>query len=526
MQNNIRPSTLRDYMKVIFKQKIIFAVVPLAILIPVYFTLQLVTPKFQSSVKLYVKAQKETEADYYKGIFSLSITSDHAELVTSNIVLARVVEALKLYEIPIDHEKKFASPFKAALIEQRMKRRKIQLESMTAQQRKSNLFMSAMENLKNNLTVLPVRDTSFFMIQVRDFDPKLVTLIANSVSRSYVIFDLEQQVQEYKLKYGSKHSTVLQLEDYIEDLKGALHGELISDIDALGPASVKIIAQAQYVNPVISLNKSMLLILSFFVAVFFSLVFAFMLEYFDNTLKSQHDIETTIDAPFLGSIPKSKSKDKLLIGNSATEDRYAKALQDVAHQIYLLTNDKKFKSILIFDIEGSEDVSLFIANISMCLADHSGQRVLIIDANLRKPSISNILDVPNEPGLSNVLEKEITFENAIQSLSPSLNVLSTGKIMSNPNILLGSSDMSVLIDRAKEKYDLVFIKCGDIKNYMDSVILSSVVDGVMLVVNEGKVRKQVISQALVPLRQNKSNFMGVVMNNCIYAIPEFLYRIT
>ena len=525
MQPNIKANTLRDYLKIIFRHKIVFLILVLAIIVPVYITLQMITPVYQTSVKMFVKGFQQKQAEYYKEVISSSITADHAELVKSNIVLARVVEALKLYEIPIDYEKRFASPLKAILIEKRMKESRSQIEAMKPEQRKNILFSSAMDDLKGSISISPVRDTSFFEIQVTGYDPGLIPRIANSLSRSYAIFDLEQQIQEYKLKYGEKHSTVLQLENYIEELKKTLDGRIISDIEAIGPASVKIIEQSHSSTPLRRLNAPFLLVVSVFAGIFFSIIFAFMFEYFDETVKSSNDIESSLHVPFLGSVPRKKRRDNVLISHNNSGSKYTKSLEELSNQIYLMMNERRLKVTIFSDAEGSDEASVFIANIGMYLAGHAGQRVLIIDANLRKPDISHVLDIANEPGLSNVLEKEIYFENAVQSMGSHLNVLSAGKVVSNPTVLLKSAVMSDMINKAREVYDLVFIKCADIKNYPDSVLLSSVVDGIILLVNEGKVRKQVISQAIVPLQQNKSNLMGVVLNNCNYVIPEFIYRI-
>ena len=526
MQPTVKAITLRDYLKVVFRHKIIFFVLPIAILIPVYYTLQMMTPMYTASVKMLVQGQKPTEADYYKGILSQSITADHSELVTSNIVLTRVVEALKLYEIPIDDEKRFAPPLKAALIEKRMKQNNLQFSKLTSEEKRKFFFGEAMGNLRSSINAAPIPDTNFFKITVAGYDPRIVPLIANSLSRSYVIFDLEQQIQEFKLKFGEKNSTVIQLENHIDELKKALHGRIISDIEAIGPASVKIIEQAQHGQLGRGLNKSLLLVAAFFAGILLSIIFAFILEHLDQTLKSQHDIESYLKIPFLGSIPGKKSNKSSLISRNNSGSRYTQSLQDLSDQIYLLMNDKKIKTILISDAEGNEETINVLINIAAYLAGNPGQKVLIIDADLRKSSISKILNIPNDKGLSNVLEKEVSFEDAVQGVGLNLNVLPSGNSMNNPAALLSSSVMPDIINKAKEVYGLIFINCADIKNYTDSVLLSSVVDGIILLVSEGKVRRQVISQALLPLQGNKSNLIGVVLNNRKYAIPELIYRIS
>ncbi len=524
----IHESTFRDYLRIIFSYKIIFLVMPIAIMLPAYFSLQLKTPAYTASVKMFVKAAKGTEADYYQGLLAGNIVFDHLELVTSNIVLARVVEALNLYEIPPDYEKKFASPFKAALIDSRLdKERLAQFQELTSREKKRQYFNSAVNKLRGNVSAEILKASSFFQISVSDFNPSLAILIANSVSRSYVMFDLEQQVQELQLKYGDKHSTVMQLKNYITEINESLDGKLLPDIEAIGPATVKIISQAEGAAPGFQVNKPMLLIMAFTASILFSVIFAFLLNYFDQTFKTLRDVETVLNLPVIGSIPKKKFKESLLIGDANPLDTpYSKALHTVADKMFLLMKENNFKTLLIADAEASHDTAALIANIAISMAGRSSCKVLIIDANFRTPSVSEVLTTNNNSGLADILEGKISFLASIKHLGSNLHVLTVGKSLSSAPTLLDSPMMKDLIKELEGIYDAVFISCADIKNYTDARILSSFVDSTAFVINEGKVRQQVLKNALSAFHYKKYNVMGVILNRREYAIPELIYKVT
>jgi len=107
--------TLRDILRIFFLNKIFFVVFPILLMLPAYIGYELVTPTYTADVKMYVKAEKKTEADFYQNIATMNIVGDHAQLLTSNIVTSRVIDVLKLYEIPNNYEEQYATPIKKFL---------------------------------------------------------------------------------------------------------------------------------------------------------------------------------------------------------------------------------------------------------------------------------------------------------------------------------------------------------------------------------------------------------------------------
>lgn len=532
MKSNVNEVTIRDYLRAIFNHKILFIVIPFLIIIPTYIALEMRTPVYSASVTMFVKAQKQIESDYYQGVKPLDITSEHIELVNSNAVISRVVKALKLYDIPVDDELKYATPLRRAYIKYKMKTREqlggLLPEQLAPEQRKQYEFLSAVARLKSRVSAMPVRESGMYILTVTDFNSARATKIANAVSRSYVIFDLEQQIAELKMKYGEKYSTVLQLQNYIMEFEKTLHGEILPDIDAMGPASVKIIQQAQYGQLEPGAPKLILLIFAFITSVFVSIAFTYIFEYLDNTFKSPLEVVRFLGIPVLGTIPMKRPKNELLKDIVKSDSgNYVRSYHELSEQIYLGGREKKLKSLLIVDAEGLKATATIVSNLATDLAGNQQCKVLLIDTNLRAASISDIFDISNNPGLGDVLKEKIPFEGAVKELESNLYVLPSGNSIDNPVPFLESSKMSELLVNAGEQFDMTLVYCADLKNYKDALVLSSFMDGVVLVVNENKTHRMAFKSAITPLLEKENvNVAGIILNNRTYVIPNIIYKIT
>lgn len=519
----LEDNTFRDYLRVVFRHKILFLVIPIAILLPTYVSLQLKTPVYRASVKMYVKAAKETEADYYQGMFSGNLVQDHAELVNSNIVLERVVKALKLYEFPIDYEKKFASPLRVAILDYLDKKKGPGMDNLTAEEKKARRFSAAVNRLRSSISVEPIKATSFFLISVTDFNPSAAVTIANSVSRSYVIFDLEQQIQEFSLKYGEKHTSVIQLQNYIKNVEKTLHGRLIPYLEAIGPASIKIVDQAESASEVRAVNAPLLLLMAFGGSIFISVMFAFLLDTFDETVKSPQDVAKTLNLPVISSVPKRKITDKLIIGSN-NSSVYSQSLRVLAERIKLLMDENNYTSLLFADAQGTYEAAAMIVNIAIILSRRQ-LKVLIIDADLKSSAIANILKIQDTVGLADVIEGRATFMSAMQSHGSDIHVLTSGGSDGNSKKMLNISKTTEILKEVGDHYDVILINIGDIHN-TDTCLLSSCTDGFVLVISEGKVRKQVLKKAFSPFEQKDINIIGAILNKRKYVIPKIIYKLT
>ncbi|OHB34489.1 MAG: hypothetical protein A2Y08_02885, partial [Planctomycetes bacterium GWA2_40_7] len=306
--------TLRDCLRVLFRQKWVVITTIVTVTIVVALGLWMKTNTYEASGKMLVTAQKGIEAPYYAPLISMQniqVALTQSEIVKSNPVMERALRAIGLK--PLDFEKKFASPLRQAIIDWQVASLNKQLAEITAktadpkiaeQQKQNILFRRALKAITDSVEVEPVLDTNLFTITYTDFDPGIAAGIANIVSRSYLIFDLEQQLAELQMKYGEKNFAVIQLRDNISQMEKNLNGQPLPNIEAIGPASVKIVEQAMPPMEPAGLPKSIMLIFAFLMSIFLGVMFAFGFEYMDQTFKSPQDVEKILEMPLLGSIPR------------------------------------------------------------------------------------------------------------------------------------------------------------------------------------------------------------------------------
>ncbi|MFA5272035.1 MAG: polysaccharide biosynthesis tyrosine autokinase [Candidatus Omnitrophota bacterium] len=512
MEQNYSYMTMRDYIRVLFRHKAVIFTSIIVVTLTTFAGLLLKTPVYKAEVKMLIQAQQQVESPYYREILgygNMPLALTQSEIVRSNPVLGLTVRALSLYSRPLDYERSFASKLKKLVIIAQVKTMEKDLNKYSEEQKKGALYRMAIEDLKHNVKVEPIRDTNLFVISVTDYSPVGAATIVNTVSRAYAIFDLEQQLSELQLKYGEKHPTSIQLKENIEKMSKNLSGQPLSDIEAIGPASVKIIEQASLPIRPEGLPRPMMLALAFILSIFLGVMLAFVFEYLDQTIRFPKEAEEYLNVPCLGSIPKG-----------AKQSYY----HDLADQIYLLMRDKKLKSLVFTSALAGEGVSTLVVNLGTYLAKTVKHKVLVIDANLRNPTIEKLFKIPKETGLVDVLEGKLSFEKAVKEAGNNLDVLAAGSTTLNPVTLLSSHMMQELLKIAKEKYPIILIDSAQISIYKDGVILSAYADGAVMVVNEGKTRKQVVKASLAHLEQNKTNILGVVLNNRTFPIPEKIYN--
>ncbi|MFD2442787.1 CpsD/CapB family tyrosine-protein kinase [Bacillus sp. CGMCC 1.16607] len=186
--------------------------------------------------------------------------------------------------------------------------------------------------------------------------------------------------------------------------------------------------------------------------------------------------------------------------------------RQIRSNILFTSADKGIKSIIITSPEPKEGKSTTAANLSIVLAQQ-GKRVLLVDADLRKPSVHLDFKVSNVEGLTNILTYKIRLEEAItDTYIPNLHLLTSGPLPPNPSELLNSETMDILMQELKEKYEFIIFDSPPILAVTDPQILANKCDGVVMVVSSGKTRKDKAIKAKELLEKAKSHFLGVVVN--------------
>jgi capsular exopolysaccharide synthesis family protein len=173
--------------------------------------------------------------------------------------------------------------------------------------------------------------------------------------------------------------------------------------------------------------------------------------------------------------------------------------------------DQKLRSIVITSSNQTEGKSTTLANLAIAYAQ-IGRKVLLVDADMRRPSIHRLFGMPNRRGLTNALLNHDSWDSFINpSSTDGLDVMTSGPLPPNPAELLMSARMSELIDNAKQQYDLIMLDCAPVGVVTDAAILSTKVDATIFVVRSGYVDRNQLKRASSMLQKVNARILGYIM---------------
>lgn len=181
-------------------------------------------------------------------------------------------------------------------------------------------------------------------------------------------------------------------------------------------------------------------------------------------------------------------------------------------RIQFSSKDKELHTLMVTSSQAGEGKTTTISNLAVIYAQE-GKKVLLIDANMRKPSLHRVFSQLNHQGLSTLLTRHISIEDAIQETSINhLHLLPSGPVPSNPSELIDSKAMWELLETLEKQYDVILIDTPAILDVSDSVILSAMSDGVIMVAAAGKAKKDHLRKAKEQLSHVNARILGVVLN--------------
>lgn len=173
--------------------------------------------------------------------------------------------------------------------------------------------------------------------------------------------------------------------------------------------------------------------------------------------------------------------------------------------------DKEIKRILVTSAEPGEGKSTTASNLAVAFSQDE-KKVLLVDCDLRKPSVHKKFRISNNIGLSDVVMDNSKIKKVINKYNEYLDILPSGKIPPNPSELLGSKAMENLLNELQKEYDIIILDTPPVQAVTDSQILSTKVDGVILVVRAERTKKDSVKLAKESLQKVKANIIGVVLN--------------
>lgn len=184
--------------------------------------------------------------------------------------------------------------------------------------------------------------------------------------------------------------------------------------------------------------------------------------------------------------------------------------------------DKEYKIIVVTSSEPGEGKSTIAGNIALSMAQ-GDKKVILIDCDLRKPSLHKKFRVSNLVGLSDVIVGKADLASAIHKYNKNLVVLTSGKIPPNPSEMLSSNTMENLLETIKNSFDYIVIDTPPVQAVTDSQILSTKADGTILVVRAEKTKKNSVDNAVNLLKKVNANIIGTVLNGVDISRNKYYY---
>ncbi len=236
----------------------------------------------------------------------------------------------------------------------------------------------------------------------------------------------------------------------------------------------------------------------------------------DTSVKRRDQLEDVLQAPVLGHTgrdPKISASPLVIYGDPQAP--LAEAYRQLRTNVQFVDVDRAHKVVLVTSPSLGEGKSITVCNLALALAE-AGTRVLIIDADLRRPSIARWLKIDGTVGLTTVLVNRVPAQRAVQALAPALDVLPSGLMPPNPSELLASDRMVHLLRELRDSYDLILIDASPLLPVTDAAVLAPRADGVLLVVRHGKTKVQDLQSAKDALDAVSGRVLGAVMTMAPY----------
>jgi len=354
----------------------------------------------------------------------------------------------------------------------------------------------------------------------------------------------KQKADALALKDASVDYAILARE---ADTNGQLYNSVLERMKEIGvaaaiPASnISILDNAEVPLQPSYPQKRISLMLAALVGLIGGVGLAFISEYFDNTLRTPEEVErylrvrNLVVVPDFFALPKGQPSRRSFIGRRARlcvpGDESAsgnvrlsiitEAYRKLRTSIFLSRSEEPAKTILFTSGAAGEGKTMTVSNTAIMFAQ-LGHQVLIVDADLRRPACHKALRVQNDRGLTDYLTGREELAGVIKSTSvPNLSILGCGSIPPNPTEMIGSAKMREMLARLKNDYDFILIDSPPVIPVSDAVVLSSIVDGVVLVVRGQATPKHIVRAALAELRKSQEDVMGVVLNRVDIRSAEY-----
>lgn len=327
--------------------------------------------------------------------------------------------------------------------------------------------------------------------------------------------DKAQELNELSVDYGIlKRESEVNKALYEQLLTSMKEAELIQEVD---PNNIRQVNKPQipmkFVKPRIALTLAAGMMGGMIVG--FGL--AFFVNYLDDSVKSQDDVEHFLRTPFLGYIPTIKATniyERVLQAHLDPQANASEGFRSVRASLELANRAENLRVIAITSTIPNEGKSLFAANFATVLAQ-TGARTLLVDADMRKPSVHRAFKLHSPSGLATFLQNETPNPDDFihKTEVPNLDVVCCGKTPNYPSELASSKRMDDFVDLMRERYDRVILDCPPISAVSDPLVIASRANGVLYVTRFNKIRRDHARKTVQRMHDAGLAIFGTVIND-------------
>jgi succinoglycan biosynthesis transport protein ExoP len=394
-----------------------------------------------------------------------------------------------------------------------------------------------------------VPGTQLMGIAVRDTDPERARALADAIVQQ-LILQTPNEVSEDQARQAFVRTQLMQLEANIhateeeiqaEEAKlaeansaraiqqsqsniAALQQKLASFQSTYGSLLGSVEARTNYISVFepastptwpISPNVRTTVLMAAAIGLALAVGGALLIEFLDDTLKTPEDVDRAIHLPTLGSIVRTQGGKGTnnLVTVHEPHSPATEAYRALRTNVRMSSVDEPLRTLVVTSPSPSVGKTTLVANLGVVMAQ-AGDRVVLVDADLRRSMLHKNFELPNREGLSNaLLEDEPALDGWFRETEiENLRVLTSGPLPPNPSELLGSRRMRRLVERLKDEADVILFDSPPNLLVTDASVLAVQADGVLLVAEAGRTRRTAAQQAAEQLKQLGINIVGVVLN--------------
>lgn len=500
---------IRQYISLLLYRSWLILLVGLIAGVIAYFISLRMPPIYESSTSVLVNEAPESKgADYSSVLMSKQLTSTYAQMMTNDVVLQEVASGLGL--------------------------------------------TNPIEDIKEWISVAPVRDTQIIQVEVKTTAPAFSADIANAVVKVFArqiqeiqtqrfsqskitleaqLSDTEKQIATYSAQ--AEIATTTEEKERL-DTKVAqyrtIYSNLLTSYEQIRLSEAQAVSSVVQVEPAtpnpipVEPNLPLNTILAAVVSMLLCAGAIIAREAYNDTIKTPEDITRRFNLPVLGVINHQPESTDNPITIREPRSPIAESYRTLRTNVSFASVDRPLRTLMVTSAEPGDGKTTTICNLGVVMAQN-GKKVVIADCDLRRPRIHTYFGLPNRHGMSTLFSHDDSLTVVRnKTVVDGLSVITSGSLPPNPAEIMGSQKLQSILGTLLQSAEIILIDTPPILTVSDAATLAPSLDGMLLVVRPGKTRISALRQTMEQLRQVNARVLGIIMNDVITRGNPYGYR--